>query len=116
MTVFDVGANAGALSVLMSRLVGLRGIVCSFEASRRIVDKTQHNLVANAATRIVTVTPDAAAAIDAAYLAVLTRRPTAEEREVFVPRLAAARGNDRRRVLEDLYWVLVNSTEFSWNH
>lgn len=47
-TVFDVGANAGALSVLMSRLVGLRGIVCSFEASRRIVDKTQHNLITNA--------------------------------------------------------------------
>jgi FkbM family methyltransferase len=45
--VFDVGANAGALSVLMSRLVGLRGAVCSFEASRRIVDKTQHNLIAN---------------------------------------------------------------------
>jgi hypothetical protein len=81
-----------------------------------VTERTTENLVANAATRIVTVTPDANAAIDAAYLAVLTRRPTAEERDVFVPRLAAARGPDRRRVLEDLYWVLVNSTEFSWNH
>ena len=43
--VFDVGANAGALSMLMSRLVGPRGIVCAFEASPRIVDKTHYNLV-----------------------------------------------------------------------
>ena len=42
---FDVGANAGALTVLMSRLVGPRGTVCAFEASPRIVDKTQYNLV-----------------------------------------------------------------------
>ena len=41
---------------------------------------------------------------------------TVEERELFVPRLAAARGEERRRVMEDLYWVLMNSTEFSWNH
>lgn len=81
-----------------------------------VTERTTENLIANAATRIVTVTPKAEAAIDAAYLAVLTRRPTAEEKEVFVPRLEAARGTQRRRVLEDLYWVLVNSTEFSWNH
>lgn len=81
-----------------------------------VQERTNENIIANAATRIVTVTPSAAAAIDAAYLAVLTRRPTVEEKEVFVPRLAAARGDERRRVLEDLYWVLVNSTEFSWNH
>ena len=45
--VFDVGANCGALSILMSRLVGPRGVVCSFEASRRIVDKCQYNLAIN---------------------------------------------------------------------
>jgi FkbM family methyltransferase len=45
--VFDVGANCGALSILMSRLVGPRGVVCSFEASRRIVDKCQYNLAVN---------------------------------------------------------------------
>jgi FkbM family methyltransferase len=43
--VFDVGANAGALSMMMSRLVGPRGIVCAFEASPRIIDKTHYNLV-----------------------------------------------------------------------
>ena len=43
--VFDVGANAGALSLMMSRLVGPRGIVLAFEASPRIIDKTHYNLV-----------------------------------------------------------------------
>jgi len=43
--VFDVGANAGGLSLMMSRLVGPRGIVIAFEASPRIIDKTHHNLV-----------------------------------------------------------------------
>ena len=43
--VFDVGANAGALTALMSRLVGPRGVVFAFEASPRIVAKTHHNLV-----------------------------------------------------------------------
>lgn len=51
-TVFDVGANAGALSLLMSRLVGLKGRVVSFEASRRIVDKTQHNLTLNGCSNV----------------------------------------------------------------
>lgn len=79
-------------------------------------ERTKQNPVANATTRIVLVTPDAEAAINAAYLAVLTRRATPEEKAVFVPRLAEARGEQRLRVMEDLYWVLVNSTEFSWNH
>jgi FkbM family methyltransferase len=43
--VFDVGTNAGALALMMSRLVGPRGIVCAFEASPRIIDKTHYNLV-----------------------------------------------------------------------
>jgi hypothetical protein len=81
-----------------------------------VAERTNQNLIANAATRIVAVTPRAESAIDAAYLAVLTRRASPAEKEVFVPRLEQARGEERRRVLEDLYWVLVNSTEFSWNH
>ncbi|MFM1842367.1 MAG: hypothetical protein RLZZ490_1103 [Cyanobacteriota bacterium] len=43
--VFDVGANFAGLTTVMSRLVGPRGVVCAFEASPRIVDKTQRNLV-----------------------------------------------------------------------
>ena len=50
--VFDVGANAGGLTMLMSRLVGPRGIVCAFEASPRIVGITQHNLVDAGCTNV----------------------------------------------------------------
>jgi FkbM family methyltransferase len=42
---FDVGSNAAALAVQMSRLVGPRGKVCAFEASPRILPRTQYNLV-----------------------------------------------------------------------
>lgn len=42
---FDVGCNAGAFAMQMSRQVGPRGLVCAFEASPRIVGRTQHNLV-----------------------------------------------------------------------
>jgi FkbM family methyltransferase len=52
--VFDVGSNAGGLALMMSRLVGPRGIVLAFEASPRIVDKTHHNLV-NAGCHNVTL-------------------------------------------------------------
>lgn len=43
--VFDVGCNAGGMALMMSRLVGPRGIVLAFEASPRIIDKTSHNLI-----------------------------------------------------------------------
>ncbi len=46
-TVFDVGANFGGLATVMSRMVGPKGIVCAFEASPRIIDKCQRNLVLN---------------------------------------------------------------------
>lgn len=45
--VFDVGANLGGLTTLISRLVGPKGAVCAFEASPRIVDKCQRNLNLN---------------------------------------------------------------------
>ncbi len=50
--VFDVGANAGAISVFFSRLVGPKGIVCAFEASPRIIDKLQSNLVKNGCSNV----------------------------------------------------------------
>lgn len=44
-TVFDVGANFGGLTSVMSRLVGPRGVICSFEASPRIFRHLQGNIV-----------------------------------------------------------------------
>lgn len=42
---FDCGANIGGLTTTMSRLVGPRGVVCAFEASPRVIDSLQYNIV-----------------------------------------------------------------------
>jgi len=83
---------------------------------RLIRDKLRDPLVFNAAARIATVTSETSAAIEAAYLAVLTRRPTPEELAHFKERDEAATKRSRAQVVEDLYWTLFNSTEFAWNH
>jgi hypothetical protein len=70
----------------------------------------------NAATRIAVLSPDDRKAVEAAYLTVLTRRPTAEESAYFEDRLARAAGHERKERLTDLFWTLLNTTEFSWNH
>lgn len=81
-----------------------------------VKERTKENLVLNAATRIAVLAPDARKAVESAYLAVLTRRPTYEEAEHFAARIEPTAGNARIGALEDLFWVLINSTEFSWNH
>lgn len=78
--------------------------------------KTRENLVANAATRIARQTASDERAVEAAYLAVLSRRPDEVESRHFANRLAGKQGAERIAAMEDLYWVLINSTEFSWNH
>lgn len=50
-------------------------------------------------------------AVDRIYLAILSRRPTAEERR----RLAEAAAG-RREALEDLAWALINGPEFIHRH
>ncbi|MGP0064822.1 MAG: DUF1549 domain-containing protein [Isosphaeraceae bacterium] len=65
---------------------------------------------------IAALASDDTKAVEAAYLAVLTRRPTAEESTHFAGRLAGTSGDERKRRLGDVYWTLLNSTEFSWNH
>ena len=45
MVVFDIGGNMGGISSAVSRLVGPKGIVCTFEASPRIIAHLQRNMV-----------------------------------------------------------------------
>ena len=70
----------------------------------------------NAAGRIAWLAPSDRIAVETAYLAVLTRRPTPEEAGHFEKRLAGSKAKDRQQRLTDLYWALINTTEFSWNH
>jgi hypothetical protein len=81
-----------------------------------VKDRTKPNPLFSGSTRIATLTGRPDKQIEAAYLAVLTRRPTAEESKHFAERMKSKKDRNRAAALEDLYWTLVNSTEFSWNH
>ncbi len=80
-----------------------------------VQNSTKDNLF-NAAGRIAMLAPDDHKAVEAAYLTVLTRRPTQEEADHFEAKLAGTRGDERKQRLEDLFWTLLNSSEFAWNH
>lgn len=54
--------------------------------------------------------------LDACYLVCLTRRPTDLEKECFLPQLADKEKRASEGLMQDLYWTLFNSPEFSWNH
>jgi hypothetical protein len=59
---------------------------------------------------ILATAPDNRAALDALYLRVLSRQPTAKEVETCAHYLA--RVGNRTEAFEDIYWALVNTTEF----
>jgi hypothetical protein len=54
--------------------------------------------------------------VEDAYLSSLARFPTAGEKERLVKALGEAPVEERRVVLEDLYWSLLSSKEFLLNH
>lgn len=54
--------------------------------------------------------------VEQAYLLTLTRQPTERERQKAVALLAEAAPGDRRTTLEDLFWSLMSSKEFLFNH
>lgn len=54
--------------------------------------------------------------VESAYLESLSRLPSATEQSRLVELLEAARPEERRQALEDLYWSLLSSKEFQFNH
>jgi hypothetical protein len=66
--------------------------------------------------RIAGLARDDRAAVETAFLTVLTRRPSPEEELHFTARLAGTTKDVRKERLTDLFWALINTTEFSWNH
>jgi len=61
------------------------------------------------------LSPDDQTTIETIFLATLTRYPTDEESQYFLQRLEG-RGSKKKRQVADIYWSLINSLEFSWNH
>lgn len=71
----------------------------------------------NSSARINAFSGDDERRVETAYLVCLTRRPSREELQNFQGLLAEMPQRPaRREVMEDLFWTLFNSTEFSWNH
>jgi hypothetical protein len=64
--------------------------------------------------RIAGMARDDGARLELVFLAVLTRRPTAAEREALLPLFTAAAS--RGAGVEDVCWTLLNAPEFCWNH
>ncbi|MCB1230646.1 MAG: DUF1549 domain-containing protein [Verrucomicrobiae bacterium] len=106
----DLGENefADQTGTIPQRLLLMNG--------KMVRERTDNKPGINGVTRVSQLAPDAKTAVETAYLCVFTRRPSAPEAEHFENQLAEAKGTDRQRALQDLYWSLFNATEFSWNH
>ena len=64
--------------------------------------------------RILNVADTPEKILETCYLTCLSRRPTPPEQAYFLPLLKEKEGLGE--AIQDLYWVLFNSPEFSWNH
>jgi hypothetical protein len=54
--------------------------------------------------------------LDRIFLTLLGRLPSPRERSTFLPYLSSAAPKKDKERYEDLYWVLLNSSEFMFNH
>ncbi len=71
----------------------------------------------SASAHIARVTEgDDATCLASSFLVCLGRRPLESESRFFRKWLTETRGDRRVEVVEDIFWALFNSPEFSWNH
>lgn len=82
----------------------------------RFSQETLKAEIFNASGRISAMAPGADRCLETCFLVCLSRRPTAEELSELRSALEQADKNQRAEVVEDLFWALFNSPEFSWNH
>ena len=57
-----------------------------------------------------------AAIVEEAYLLCLSREPSNRELEDFTAILAETEGAEKRTAIEDLFWALMSSREFLFQH
>ncbi|MFO0423486.1 MAG: DUF1553 domain-containing protein, partial [Planctomycetia bacterium] len=67
-------------------------------------------------TQILATDPKPELLVDDAWVRVLSRKPTDAERKPFEEMLAAASPEEKRAIVEDMYWSLLTSREFLFRH
>ncbi|PYL01887.1 MAG: S-layer protein [Verrucomicrobia bacterium] len=70
----------------------------------------------NAISRLLADKTSPEKIVEEAYLGSLSRDPTGAEKEKIVKMLKGAEENERRPLIEDMYWALLSSKEFLFNH
>ncbi len=81
-----------------------------------VSERIKDNPIANAATRIGQLASSDEVAVKTAYVATLNRMPSGAELNAFCERLKGSKGKVRSQIMGSLFWALINSTEFQWNH
>lgn len=81
-----------------------------------VSERIKNNPILNASTRIALLTGDDRIAVETAYLSTLNRMPTGAELNAFCDQLHDTRGSSRTQTMSSIFWALINSTEFQWNH
>ena len=92
--------NSGMTRDAVGAGVGPAALFANFTACARISKYSQSNKEA----------------LESAYFVCLSRKPTPEEREHFMAQLDDHTDDRRKPIVEDIFWTLFNSPEFSWNH
>ena len=82
---------------------------------RFLRERVKANPIANASSQIAMLTRDNKTAIEAAYMSVLNRLPTQVESDAFIE-LLSEKDISRSQAMAGVFWTLLNSTEFLWNH
>jgi hypothetical protein len=67
-------------------------------------------------TQLLATEPAPAALVTDAWVRTLSRLPTDAERKPFEEMLAAAAPDEKRTIVEDMYWSLLTSREFLFRH
>ncbi|HEX7860734.1 MAG TPA: DUF1553 domain-containing protein [Verrucomicrobiae bacterium] len=70
----------------------------------------------NSVTKLLASKKSPGEMVDEIFLAVLSRPPSPEEKKKFEYTLAETKPDELRPVLEDIYWALLSSKEFIFNH
>ena len=81
-----------------------------------VAERSRSNPLFNATNRLASIAENDAKAVESAYLATLNRLPTENESKELSCYLEGKRGEERVQSMSDIYWILLNSTEFLWNH